>query len=308
MLLDLNPQFKELRLAQEKEIHWNASDGHEVKGGLYYPVDYIPGNKYPLVIQTHIFIPGHFFIDGPYTTAFAARPLAGMGIMVLQMDEMDGHYDDVGSYEVLLKEVGLIEAAIVHLEKEGLIDPNRVGIIGFSVTCTDVAYALAHSKQHFAAASLADGQDGGYFGYLGISNAAPSFVSFFEGINGGSPFGKVLKLWMERSPGFNADKIQTPLRIVANNRSSLIIQWELFAALTLLKKPVEMIYMQDGSHVLEKPWQRMISQQGNVDWFAFWLNGEEDSNPAKAEQYSRWRELRNLQEQSMKKFASEPKN
>jgi len=33
-----------------------------------------------------------------------------------------------------------------------------------------------------------------------------------------------------------------------------------------------------------------------VDWMKFWLKGEEDSDPAKAEQYNRWRELRNLQE------------
>jgi hypothetical protein len=42
----------------------------------------------------------------------------------------------------------------------------------------------------------------------------------------------------------------------------------------------------------------MVSQQGNVDWFAFWLKGEEDADPAKTEQYIRWRELRRLQEQN----------
>lgn len=44
----------------------------------------------------------------------------------------------------------------------------------------------------------------------------------------------------------------------------------------------------------------MTSQQGNVDWFTFWLKGEEDPNPAKAEQYKRWRELRNLQADGQK--------
>ena len=42
----------------------------------------------------------------------------------------------------------------------------------------------------------------------------------------------------------------------------------------------------------------MVSQQGAVDWFRFWLKGEEDLDPAKAEQYTRWRELRKLQEQN----------
>ncbi|HEX7115087.1 MAG TPA: hypothetical protein VF193_08130 [Steroidobacter sp.] len=33
----------------------------------------------------------------------------------------------------------------------------------------------------------------------------------------------------------------------------------------------------------------------NLDWFRFWLQDIEDPNPAKAEQYERWRKLRELQ-------------
>jgi hypothetical protein len=32
-----------------------------------------------------------------------------------------------------------------------------------------------------------------------------------------------------------------------------------------------------------------------VDWYAFWLLGDEDSQPDKQAQYRRWRELRLLQ-------------
>jgi hypothetical protein len=39
----------------------------------------------------------------------------------------------------------------------------------------------------------------------------------------------------------------------------------------------------------------MVSQGGSVDWFRFWLQDYEDPDPAKAEQYQRWRELRKLQ-------------
>jgi len=39
----------------------------------------------------------------------------------------------------------------------------------------------------------------------------------------------------------------------------------------------------------------MTSQQTTVDWYCFWLKGEEDRDPAKAQQYARWRELRKLQ-------------
>jgi hypothetical protein len=63
-------------------------------------------------------------------------------------------------------------------------------------------------------------------------------------------------------------------------------------------KPVDMVVFLDGVHVLQKPSNRMISQDGTVDWFDFWLNGHEDADPAKAEQYARWRELKKMQEQN----------
>ena len=90
------------------------------------------------------------------------------------------------------------------------------------------------------------------------------------------------------------DKIETPLRIQTLGPGSLLLDWHWFSGLTTLGKPVEMIYIPDGAHILEKPWDRMISQQGNVDWFCFWLKGEEDPDPAKAEQYKRWHNLRAL--------------
>jgi hypothetical protein len=40
----------------------------------------------------------------------------------------------------------------------------------------------------------------------------------------------------------------------------------------------------------------LASEQGDVDWFDFWLRGHEDPDPAKAEQYARWREMRKQQE------------
>ena len=37
--IDSNLQFSRLKFGRVEEIVWKASDGHDVKGGLYYPVD-----------------------------------------------------------------------------------------------------------------------------------------------------------------------------------------------------------------------------------------------------------------------------
>ena len=155
-------------------------------------------------------------------------------------------------------------------------------------------YMLTHSKYQIAAASVSDGINGGYFQYVAFANSDLNATKSLENINGAAPFADGLEAWEQRSPSFRFNQVHTPLRIVAGNSISLFSGWELFAALHRLRRPVEFIYIKDGSHILEKPFDRMVSQQGNVDWFDFWLNGKEDTDPAKAEQYARWRALRSV--------------
>ncbi len=290
VLRDLNPQFNSLRFGRVEEIQWKGSDGLERRAGLYYPVHYVPGQRYPLVIQTHRWTPQLFWIDGPWSTAFAAQPLAGREIMVLQLDELD---EGRGTPQELENELRSFEGAIEYLNKLGFIDTERIGLIGFSRTCLHVKYALTHSKYRFAAASVSDGVDGGYLQYLLSANSSlPGLAAYYEGIYGALPFGSGLKVWMAHSPGFNLDGVRTPLRITALNPTSALAEWEWFAALRGLGKAVEMVTLRDGEHTLEKPWERRISLEGNVDWFVFWLKGEEDPNPTKSQQYQRWRALR----------------
>lgn len=289
ILMDLNPQFENLALARVEEITWEDSHGNEVRGGLYWPADYVAGKKYPVVIQTHGWITNRFWMDGPWPTAFAAQALAGKGFFVVQDDGPDWHIW-VTSKEAP-RAMASFEGALDYLDRRGLIDRNRVGIAGFSRTCWYVTYTLTHSKRRFAAAALADGVDFSYFQYM----AFPEFGREFEPVYGGTPYGKSMSHWLKQSPAFLMDKIKTPLRIQTLGPRSLLLDWHWYSGLSQLGKPVEMIYIPEGTHILEKPWDRLVSQQGNVDWFCFWLKGEEDPDPTKAAQYARWRKLRALQ-------------
>ena len=67
---------------------------------------------------------------------------------------------------------------------------------------------------------------------------------------------------------------------------------DVYTALRRNGRPAEYVYYPDGQHVLTRPREQLTSQQGNVDWYRFWLAGEEDRDPAKAEQYRRWRAMR----------------
>jgi len=249
-----------------------------------------------LVIQTHGFLPERFWPDGPYSSAFAAQALAGKGMFVLQIgtaDDVEQEREAVNTLREAPREMASYEGAINELDRRGWIDPTRVGIIGFSRTVYHVGYALTHSRYHFRAATRADGMDGGYFQYILATYLSPD--SYL--VNGGRPSRENLSSWFASAPGFNIERVETPIRIETYGRNFLSA-WEWYRRLAEQKKPVELILLPDATHVLMKPWERLTSQQGNVDWYVFWLKGEEDPDPAKKDQYVRWRELRKLQDKS----------
>jgi dipeptidyl aminopeptidase/acylaminoacyl peptidase len=288
---DPNPQLREIALGTAEVIHWKDDTGYEWEAGLVKPPDYTVSKRYPLVIQTHGFSKGQFLSSGIFTTAFAARALAAQGIVVLQMGWNPNNFatpkegpDQVVGFESLVKK----------LTEDAVIDPARVGVIGFSRSVYHVLAAITTARHPFAAASVTDGVTFGYFEYL---FAVDSGDWEADAINGGKPFGaEGLQNWLARSPEFNMDKARTPLLLLQPGAPSVFADWEPYAALRYLKKPVDLIMLQTGTHVMTNPTQRLASETSNVDWFRFWLKGEEDADPTKAEQYTRWRELRRLQQ------------
>lgn len=309
MLLDLNPQFGELQLGKVETIEWTA-DGVKLIAGLYLPPDYTPEHKYPLVIQTHGFSRQRFSMDGmnEWSSGFAARPLAAHDLLVLQLQETVSPYDyeggDAKRFGITASQAARnlnvrgIETAIDYLDAKGIIDKERIGIVGFSRSVAFVGYLLTHSTRHFAAASLVNGIDGGYFQEL----VYPQFASEKDDMFGGAtPFGDGLGTWLSESPSFSLGKVNTPLRLLALGNSTDVSElWEWFASLLLQRKPVEYVFLPDAAHLVVKPWERMITQQGLVDWFRFWLKDEEDPDAAKVEQYARWRQLRARESQATK--------
>jgi hypothetical protein len=292
-LWDPNPQLSNMKLGEATVYRWKDRNGIEWTAGLIKPVDYIPGKRYPLVIQTHGFSDGIFneATDGAFPTAMAARPLASAGIMVLQVP--DNHAKDDITTNEADRHVEGFRSAIAQLTSDGLIDPKRVGVIGFSRTCWYVETALIEYPTMFAAATIADGVDESYMQYHLFDFDSASSRGEFEKINQATPFGEGLKKWLQFAPGFHLDKVRTPLRIEAIGHNSVLVEWELYSSLRALGTPVDLIYIPRGQHILQKPLDRMASQQGNVDWFRFWLNGNEGSDSVLAKQYRRWQGLRN---------------
>ena len=293
ILLNPNEDMREVALGDASVFHWEDNQGRRWTGGLVKPPNYTPGVKYPLVLQTHGFDPAAFITYGSFPSCMAARELSAAGILVLQIagPANEVQWDDTSQEGSM--EVAGFDSAVDQLAQDGMIDRDRVGIIGFSRTVYGVLDALTTGETRYRAASICDGIQGGYLEYmLSVDAANNEMKRESDALIGASPFGEGLQTWIRRSPNFNLDKVSAPVMVQAFGTISTLFMWEPYAGLRLLGKPVELLVVNAGDeHVLSNPLARAASQGTNVDWFRFWLQGYEDSDPPKAEQYRRWEKL-----------------
>ena len=300
---DPNPALTGRRLANVTTLTWSTKSGMQLAGGLYWPLDFVEGRRYPLLIQTHGFDADSFSPDGFTTSGYAAQPMAAAGIAVVQA------YKCVAACPVEHNDMreGLearqaFEALIDHLDSVGLIDPGKVALQGFSRSCYHELYFLTHSDYPIAAATCTEGFDASYLQYLFAVPGDPAWAGDFDAHNGGSPFGTTLSGWLAHAPGFNLERVRTPMQLIAlNSGLSVLMEWETFSGLLVQGKPTELLCIPEAVHNVVRPWDRMASQQNAVDWYRFWLQSYERTEPfpdaeesarSLAEQYARWRKLR----------------
>jgi dipeptidyl aminopeptidase/acylaminoacyl peptidase len=172
-------------------------------------------------------------------------------------------------------------------------EPNAVGVIGWSFTGHHVLRLLTQYPKLVAAATVADSASLGYFPHMLAVNYFRDVRVATDKLTGGPPNLEHPGSWMERNPVYKLPMVTTPLRLEAIGPGSLLNMWETYALLRYAKRPVDYIYYPTGTHGLEMPVDRLISQGGNLDWFRYWLQGYADPSERKAVQYARWRNLGN---------------
>jgi dipeptidyl aminopeptidase/acylaminoacyl peptidase len=295
VLVDLNPEFKNLKLSPSTRIEWRNKYGEPGYGYLVKPLGYEPGKRYPLIVTTYESWNG--FLRGGVGDEFPIQVFAANGFAVL--DFTDRHHDipppKNGDFQQTLKmltsPVASLEAALHRLDDLGIIDPKRAGITGLSHGAEITVFAISHSDLfHAASVSTANGFDP-YFYYLGGRTWDETFARM--GLDGVLE-GPSLERWREVSPALNAAHIRAPLLSNAPD-SEFLISLQEITTLQELGRPVEMFIYPNELHIKRQPMHRYEVYERNVDWFRYWLQDYEDPAAAKAEQYSRWRELRKLQ-------------
>jgi dipeptidyl aminopeptidase/acylaminoacyl peptidase len=288
---DVNPGLeRRFRLARETMLRWRTKNGGADFGGIFWPVGYTQGKRYPVVLQTHGFDSTSFSPSGLEPgrgSGYAAQVLASAGYFVVQMRNVPSEVS--GTEREGPWAQASMEGLIDHLDSLELIDRTKVAIQGWSRTCFWAMYLLTHSSYPIAAVSIYDGYT---FNYMGAFTSTEGLYVQVDKVNAAPPWGDGLEEWLKRAPGFRLDRVKTPVQLSLIKNSSLPMEWELYKSLERQGKPVELIYYPEGFHALHRPLEQIAARQRTVDWFRFWIEGYEDADARKAEQYARWGAMR----------------
>lgn len=305
-LTRLNPQFDVATWGVMKPYAWRDPAGRPWDGGLLGPKDIKGRGPLPLVIQTYYFDPESFYLDGPNfgigaSSAYPGRALMQGGVLVLAMgfSPRGGSEPGTDRQTKLSRFYAGVRAAVGALAADGLVDPDRVGIIGFSTTGEVTLNLVTYSDLPIRAATLADGDTNTLFNYA-VAYGVEGWQQMEE-MNRGLPYGPSRDEWVRNDPALNTDCVRAALRIESYG-APVYGNYDIYSLLRRQYKPVEMVLIPGGAHSLSTPSERMISLQGNVDWYRFWLKGEERAEPmlvaetaaSLKAQYGLWRQMEKM--------------
>lgn len=286
----LNPQFDDVTFGQVSELRWRNKYGMETNGFLIKPVGYVLGQRYPFLLMLYGFT-GKFISDAQWITSYPAQVFAASGFAVLMMNYPEFHawrYGDFKQYAFseFYNPLASIEKAVEVVMAMGIGDPDRAGIMGWSMGSFWTDLAITHADLFKVASS----GEGGWRNPGTYWLSGGSFQHVMDGMFGGPPLGKWYQNYSQVSPALIPPNLQVPVlrEYEAHNMTAL----EVYTAWKKQGAQVELVLYPDDEHSFVQPRHRLASMQRNVDWFRFWLQGKEDPNPAKREQYTRWKAMR----------------
>jgi dipeptidyl aminopeptidase/acylaminoacyl peptidase len=238
-LTDLNPWMKNKKLTRSELITYRNVDGKELKGILYYPVDYEEGKRYPLVCEVY----ESFFANG-YNRNM--NLFANQGYFVLRPSvDLEMGYPGEGW-------VKGITSAINMLVDQGKVDNDKVGVQGVSYGGYATSLLITQTDR-FAAAINISGKVN-IISFLGDSPkiGTRNYNAAEEGQDriGASLWDAPLK-YMATTAVLYADRIKTPHMIMTGEGDWNVPATnsrELYYAMRRLGKEVVWVNYMLGGH------------------------------------------------------------
>lgn len=258
---DVNPQQKDYNWGTADLVRWVSANGRWHLGLLIKPEDFDAAKKYPMIVYFYERSSEslHRYIS-PAPSASTINPTmyASNGYLVFIPDVhyREGYPGESAEHAILSGTARIVE--------RGYVDPKAIGIQGQSWGGYQVVHIISRTDM-FAAACSGAAVSNMFSAYNAIRWGSGRVRQFQYEIGqsriGASMWERPLQ-FIENSPIFWADRIQTPLLMMHNDQDGAV-PWEqgieLFTALRRLQRPVWMINYNGEDH-------NLVQRRNRKDW------------------------------------------
>ena len=239
VISNANPQQKEYNWGKIELVNWTSLDGDELTGLLVKPENFDPTKKYPMIVNFYEKSSDRLnYHRAPYPgrSSINYSFYASRGYLIFNPDvHYRIGYPGESAYNCVIP-------GITSLIEKGFVDKDNIGVQGHSWGGYQIAYLLTKTDIFKAAEAGAPVPNmisayGGIRWWTGLSRQFQ--YEHTQSRIGGTPWEYPIR-YMENSPIFNIDKINTPVLIMHNDADGHVPWYqgiEFFVSLRRLGKP-----------------------------------------------------------------------
>jgi acetyl esterase/lipase len=272
---DANPQQQEYNWGSIEMVEWTSLSGEKLKGLLVKPEGFDPKKKYPMIVnfyeqlsdQLHRHRSPDFHRSQINYTVYASR-----GYLVFAPDiAYRTGYPGECAYDAVV-------SGVTALINKGFVDAKRVALQGHSWGGYQSAYIVTRTNMFACAEAGAPvaNMTSAYGGIRWESGLSRAFQYEHQQSRIGGSLWEYPMRYLENSPLFSLDKVQTPLLILHNDKDGAVPWYqgiELYSALRRLGKPTWMLNYNDEPHWPVKLQNRVDFQRRMQQFFDHYLQG-----------------------------------
>lgn len=272
---DANPQQSQYNWGTAELVKWTSMDGDILSGMLIKPENFDPNKKYPMIVNFY-----EKSSDGLYSHR---PPAAGRSTISYSFYTSRGYviFNPDVNYRIGYpgeSAMNSVMPGITSLIEKGFIDKDNIGVQGHSWGGYQIAYMVTKTDIFKAAEAGAPVPNmisayGGIRWWTGLSRQFQ--YEHTQSRIGGSPWEYPAR-YIENSPIFNMDKVNTPLLIMHNDGDGHVPWYqgiEMFTALRRLGKPSWFLNYNGEPHWPLKRQNRLDFNIRMAQFFDFYLKG-----------------------------------
>ena len=276
VISDVNPQQKDYNWGTAELVNWTSLDGLPLTGMLIKPENFDPDKKYPMIVN--------FYEKSSNGLHYHRAPSPGRSSINYSFYTSRGYliFNPDVYYKVGYPGESAFNSVIpgvTSLIEKGFVDESNIGVQGHSWGGYQIAYLVTKTDIFKAAESGAPvvNMISAYGGIRWDTGLSRQFqYEHTQSRIGGTPW-EYPQRFIENSPIYNIDKINTPLLIMHNDADGHVPWYqgiEFFMSLRRLGKPSWLLNYNGARHWPLKMQNRKDFNIRMQQFFDHYLKGE----------------------------------